>query len=136
MEIEPTTKDDKISKLVNTSTTEDLPRIMHNLALTYSALGMNDKALEMKEATLAMRRRILPEDHPDIALSMGNLASTYSALGMVDKALEMQEATLSMRRRTLPEDHPYIASSMNNLAYIYSALGMNDKALELMSMLH
>jgi hypothetical protein len=39
---------------------------MGNLALTYSYLGRHQDALVMKEKTLEFRRRVLPENHPEI----------------------------------------------------------------------
>ncbi len=39
---------------------------MQGLANSYSALGRHEEALEMKEKTLEFRRRVLPENHPDI----------------------------------------------------------------------
>ena len=39
---------------------------MGNLASTYSDLGRHEDALAMKERVLEFRRRVLPEDHPDI----------------------------------------------------------------------
>jgi hypothetical protein len=39
---------------------------MGNLALTYSDLGRYQDALLMKEKVLEFRRRVLPENHPDI----------------------------------------------------------------------
>ena len=39
---------------------------MNNLAISYSALGRHDEALEMEETTLEFYRRVLPENHPDI----------------------------------------------------------------------
>ena len=39
---------------------------MSNLASTYGALGRFEDALAMGEAALEFRRRVLPEDHPDI----------------------------------------------------------------------
>ena len=39
---------------------------MGNLAISYSALGRHDEALEMREKTLDFSRRVLPENHPDI----------------------------------------------------------------------
>ena len=39
---------------------------MYNLASSYSALGRHEEALEMNEKTLEFRRRVLPENHPDI----------------------------------------------------------------------
>jgi hypothetical protein len=39
---------------------------MNNLATTYSHLGRNQDALVLQEKTLEFRRRVLPENHPDI----------------------------------------------------------------------
>ena len=41
---------------------------MGNLALTYSALGRHQDALVLKEKTLEFRRRVLPENHPEIGV--------------------------------------------------------------------
>ena len=91
----------------------------------------HDDALQLKEETLAFHKRILPSDHPDIAMSMNNLATTYTHLGRHDDALRLNEETLAFRKRILPSDHPYIAMSMNNLASTYSHLGRHDDALRL-----
>ena len=39
---------------------------MNNLADTYSALGRHQDALVMQEKTRGFRRRVLPENHPEI----------------------------------------------------------------------
>ncbi len=39
---------------------------MGNLANSYSDLGRRQEAVEMREKTLEFRRRVLPENHPDI----------------------------------------------------------------------
>ena len=39
---------------------------MGNLVATYSALGRHSDALAMQESVLEFRRRVLPEDHPEI----------------------------------------------------------------------
>ncbi len=39
---------------------------MSNLAMTYGALGRHADALVLQEKALEFRRRVLPEDHPDI----------------------------------------------------------------------
>ena len=41
---------------------------MNNLADTYSALGHHQDALELQEKTLEFRRRVLPQNHPDIGV--------------------------------------------------------------------
>jgi hypothetical protein len=39
---------------------------MGNLAVTYLSLGRHADALAMGERVLEFRRRVLPENHPDI----------------------------------------------------------------------
>ena len=39
---------------------------MQGLACSYSDLGRYDEAVEMGEKTLEFKRRVLPENHPDI----------------------------------------------------------------------
>ena len=46
-----------------------LVNAMSNLAGTYSALERHQDALVMNEKTLAFRRRVLPENHPDIGVT-------------------------------------------------------------------
>ncbi len=44
---------------------------MGNLAGTYSELGRHSDALVFRERVLELRRRVLPEDHPDIGEADG-----------------------------------------------------------------
>ena len=39
---------------------------MQGLAISYSALGRHQEAVEMNEKTLEFYRRVLPENHPYI----------------------------------------------------------------------
>jgi hypothetical protein len=41
---------------------------MSNLAVPYRALWRHQDALVLDEETLEVRRRFLPEDHPDIGV--------------------------------------------------------------------
>jgi tetratricopeptide (TPR) repeat protein len=106
--------------------------IMSNVASSYRALGRHQDALKMQEKTLEFRRRVLPENHPQIgAMRMHlilclvirrslhqvkrwaicyNLANSYSDLGRHQDALVMHEKTLEFRRRVLPENHPQIGA--------------------------
>ena len=42
---------------------------MGNLAETYSKLGRHQDALVLQEKTLEFRRRVLPENHPNIGVT-------------------------------------------------------------------
>ncbi len=103
---------------------------MGNLANTYWHLQRHQDALLLQQETLEFRRRVLPENHPDICAtrcnvisfpcymtiivagdSMGNLGSTYMALGRHQYALAMNEKTLELMRRVLPQNQPNIGAS-------------------------
>ncbi len=42
---------------------------MNNLAISYLALGRHHDALVLLEKTLEFRRRVLPDNHPDIGVT-------------------------------------------------------------------
>jgi hypothetical protein len=44
---------------------------MHNLAISYDALGKHADALVLHKKVLELRRRVLSEDHPDIGEADG-----------------------------------------------------------------
>ena len=67
------------------------------------------------EEALAIRRKALPKDHPDIANSLNNLGIVQSALRDYAAAKASHEEALAIRRKALPKDHPDIADSLNNL---------------------
>ncbi|MBK8426132.1 MAG: tetratricopeptide repeat protein [Lewinellaceae bacterium] len=72
----------------------------NNLAgLTYGALGEHQKVWNTMKKALAIWGKVLPSDHPDLALSYNNLAETYGALGEHRKRLEYNEKALSIREK-------------------------------------
>jgi tetratricopeptide (TPR) repeat protein len=102
---------------------------MDNLANCYDALGRHAEALELNEATLALRRAKLDSDHPEVLRSMLNLANSYQTLGRWDEALKLHEATLAMAKVKLGPDHPGTILCTTGLADSYQALGRWDEAL-------
>ena len=53
--------------------------------MVYSDLGETNKAIEYLEKGLDIRKKTLPENNPDIALSYDYLASVYKSLGETNK---------------------------------------------------
>jgi hypothetical protein len=88
-----------------------------------SELGKRQAARELDEDTLARRRRVLGEDHPDTLASANNLAAAFRALGENQAARELDQDTLARSRRVLGENHPSTLVSANNLAADLRALG-------------
>jgi tetratricopeptide (TPR) repeat protein len=60
---------------------------MHNLAISFDALGRRAEALTLREKVLAQRSATLGPDHPDTLGSLGELGSSYGAMGRWDEAL-------------------------------------------------
>src|ERR1017187_4424886 len=92
--------------------------------------GEHQAARELGEDTLARRRRVLGEDHPDTLASADNLA--FSLQGVRGQAArELGEDTLARRRRVLGEDHPDTLASADNLVMILGRVGEEQAAREL-----
>src|SRR5262249_53509204 len=68
------------------------------------------------EKALAIKRKLLGEDHPDTALSCNAVATNLMAQGKYAQAQVMHEQALAIRRKVLGEDHPLTAASYYNLA--------------------
>ena len=81
----------------------------------------------------AVQRRILPPDHPDIALSLNNIAMSYHSLGESPKRIKLLQESLAIRQKAFPPDHPDIVQSLNNIALCYCSLGEPSKAIPLYS---
>ena len=112
---------------------EVVDKSVATLGISFASLcwdiGDNRKRLEYNEKSLLIREKVLPVDHPDLAMSYNNLAATYDALGEHQKCLEYNKKALSIREKVLPLDHPHLAASYNNLGAIYHAVGDFQKAL-------
>ncbi|MBK8426134.1 MAG: tetratricopeptide repeat protein [Lewinellaceae bacterium] len=68
----------------------------------FSNTGNNHKSLEYNQKALSIWEKVLPMDHPDLAISYNNLSSTYGALGEHQKSLEYHEKALAIREKVLP----------------------------------
>jgi hypothetical protein len=104
---------------------------MSHLAETRRNQGDLQGARDLREQTLATRRRVLGNDHPDTLLSMHGLAAIHQDLGDQQGARQLFEQTLAGYRRVLGNDHPNTLSTMSNLAAARQALGDPQSARDL-----
>src|SRR5260370_754331 len=88
-------------------------------------------ARELGEDTLARRRRVLGEDHPDTLASASNLVMILGRVGEHQAARELAEDTLARRRPVLGEDHPATLTAAFILAAALFELGEYHAAREL-----
>ena len=101
---------------------------LHNLSVTLWRRGEYGKALPLAEEALALRRRLLGEEHTDVASTLLVLASILSASGEYDRAEQIYRECLAMRRKLLGDGHPHVAITLNNLGLLLQARGRLEEA--------
>ena len=92
--------------------------LCNNVGITYGELGEHHRELEYLEKALKIRKKVLPENHPDLATSYDNVGMTYGELGEHRRALEYKEKALEIRKKVLPENHPDILSTQRIIELI------------------
>ena len=69
-------------------------------------MGKPERAVEIAEAVLRLRRRIWGDEYAFTLVSMNNLGVIYRDMGRPADALAMFQEVERIERRTLGEDHP------------------------------
>ena len=109
----------------------------NNLGCLYDDMGDTERALQYQEEAYAIRRKLLPPTHPDLATSLNNLGRIHQRIAQHDygrnpnaliQALENFQAALQIRQASLPADHPELANSFYNLALIHANQGDYQQA--------
>ena len=65
----------------------------------YGELGDHQRALEYKVKALEIAKKVLPETHPDLAVSYNNVGSAYGALGDHQREQEYKEKAQELLRK-------------------------------------
>lgn len=89
--------------------------LINNLALMHYLAGRPFDAEPRFRQALALRRVLLPSDHPDLAQTLSNLGLMLKDYGNVDEAVLMLSEALEVRRAGLEPGHYRIAQAMLNL---------------------
>jgi hypothetical protein len=98
-------------------------------------LVFRDKLLHgvlLDERVLAVRTRVLGEEHQSTLTSMNNLASTLGLQGDHTGARRLHERVLGISARVLGEEHPDTLTSTSNLSATLEAQGDHDGAIRLL----
>jgi len=74
--------------------------------MTLERVSEDQAARELAEDTLARRRRLLGEDHPDTLAAAFQLVCALSELGKHHAARELNDDIIARRRRVLGDEHP------------------------------
>jgi tetratricopeptide (TPR) repeat protein len=90
--------------------------------------GRFREAQPLLENVLALRRKVLGEEHPHTAAGYNNLAYIQQAQGKYNEAAEGHRKALAIRRKVLGEEHPDTAASYTNVAVNQNAQGKYAEA--------
>jgi serine/threonine protein kinase/tetratricopeptide (TPR) repeat protein len=90
-------------------------------------IGRADLALPHADTALALRRRMLGEDHPDTISSLNNYAAVLTSLSRSNEAESLFKEALDRSRRVQGDDSPDTISALNNYA---EALWLRERVAE------
>ena len=97
--------------------------------MLYSAAGELDAAEHAFEQALAIRRKVLGEQHSDTAACLINLSGLLQAIGDYAAAWPYAERALAIYLKVLGKEHPDTASAMNILGSLLHTMGSHAAAL-------
>ncbi len=89
------------------------------------------KAEPLYQQALAIRKKALGPEHPDVATSLNNLAALYASQGQYAKAEPLYQQALAIRKKALGPEHPDVAESLENYADLLTYLKRDKEAANL-----
>ncbi|MBD2675739.1 tetratricopeptide repeat protein, partial [Aphanizomenon flos-aquae FACHB-1416] len=76
------------------------------------------EAEPLYQQALALRQKLLGDDHPDVATSLNNLALLYYSQGKYKEAEPLYQQALNILEQRLGVDHPRTIIVRGNLEYL------------------
>ncbi|MFT3775669.1 MAG: CHAT domain-containing protein [Minicystis sp.] len=101
----------------------DTGLVLHQLGVLHDVMGNYKQAEAYFRESLAIARRLLGADHPEVAVTLDMLASVRQGMGDYGGAERLYQEALAIRRARLGEEHPDLALTLSNLASLYQAMG-------------
>jgi eukaryotic-like serine/threonine-protein kinase len=93
----------------------------HNLAASLRRAGKYERALELHQRGLAIRRAVYGEEHMDTATSYELVGAAQIDLGRSADAENSVQMAIAIARKVLPPDHPDLAFNLYSLTRVYFA---------------
>lgn len=111
---------------------EDQPEIQARLLDVLGQVSMNLRLVEnartMTERALEVRRRVLGEDHLDVAVSLQHLGQVRRVEGRYTEAEPLYRQSLAIIERKTGRDDPAYASVLSDLAFLLPYLSRTAEA--------
>jgi tetratricopeptide (TPR) repeat protein len=94
----------------------------------YDVQGNYELAEPWRLKSLIELKKILGNDHPDIAQRLDDLAILYFNQERYEEAEPLYLQVLELRKKVFGSDNLHVATSLNNLAVLYSDQGRYEEA--------
>jgi serine/threonine-protein kinase len=104
-------------------------QLYETLGGLYQKLGKFARADSLLRQSLALRKRLFGEDHPEVALSLVALGNLRDAQAEYDSAEAFAIAGLGMLKRHLPPEHQSVRKATATLGRILDDKGDYDRAI-------
>lgn len=96
-------------------------RFLNQVGFYAQDRGQYSQAERSYQRSLAIFRKVLDFDDPNVATGLNNLAELYRVQGKYAEAELLHKQSLAIREKVGGQEHPSVASSLNNLAALYYA---------------
>jgi tetratricopeptide (TPR) repeat protein/tRNA A-37 threonylcarbamoyl transferase component Bud32 len=106
-------------------------KLMDAIGNVYCTLGETEEARPLLERALALRRQVLPRDHPDLAATMHNLGWLHHQRGDYTLARQLYEDALAIRRKHAAAQPLAVGVTLFNLAWLLADMEELVKSEEL-----
>ncbi len=96
----------------------ELAQSLNNLGVAEGQMAKLDPARATLEQALAMRRQVLGEEHPEVAVTHSELGRVLWDLGRLPEAEAHARSALAIRQKVLGPTDPETATSMSDLGLL------------------
>ncbi|WP_197440380.1 CHAT domain-containing tetratricopeptide repeat protein [Polystyrenella longa] len=101
---------------------------LHEQQMSLYQAGQFDEALAAGQEALAIERKLVGENHQQVAESLNTLGLMYQYQGDYTQAATLYEQATQVRAKVYGKQHPTYAESLNNQAGLYQQAGQLDEA--------
>ncbi len=103
-------------------------RLLETMGQVYKSLGLYSASQPLLERSLATRRNLLGEIHPEVALSQTALGDLMRVAGNLSAAESLLTRALATQEKLLGPEHLTVASTLVDLGSVYVAQGKFKEA--------
>ena len=107
---------------------------LNNMGLIYFRMGRYDKAMDYFTQAYRVKKRHLPENHPEHTSTISNMGLACYSGGQYAEAEKYLLQAIELQKELQANNPRPYANSLVNIGYLYSDMGDYDKALHYIQM--